>query len=180
MMASRINRLDEFIHEIIDFSRNSRTDIREENIQMQKMVNDVLENLKHTMTSRSIEFYIDVPDNLFLKTDTSRLSVILNNLIGNAIKYSDSSKERSFVRIEAAKADKGYAISINDNGIGIEREHQPRIFDMFYRASERSKGSGLGLYIVKESVHKLAGSIYLRSQPGVGTTFTVMLPENTR
>jgi signal transduction histidine kinase len=178
MMSSRINRLDDFIHEIIDFSKNSRTDVQQERVQINRIVHDILDNLKHASPGAEIDFDIDIPDNLYLNTDTSRLTIILNNLIGNAIKYSDETKENSFVRIEAAKADKGLAISINDNGIGIERVHQPRIFDMFYRASERSKGSGLGLYLVKESVKKLDGSIYLRSKPGVGTTFTVMLPEN--
>jgi signal transduction histidine kinase len=178
MMLSRVNRLDDFIHEIIDFSKNSRTDVQQERVHINRIVHDILDNLKHSSTGAEIDFDIDIPDNLYLNTDTSRLTIILNNLIGNAIKYSDSSKENSFVRIEAAKADKGLAISINDNGIGIEREHQPKIFDMFYRASERSKGSGLGLYLVKESVKKLDGSIYLRSKPGIGTTFTVMLPEN--
>jgi signal transduction histidine kinase len=178
LMSSRVNRLDDFIHEIIDFSKNSRTDVQQERVQINRIVHDILDNLKHASTEATIDFDIDIPDNLYLNTDTSRLTIILNNLIGNAIKYSDTNKETSFVRIEAAKADNGLAISINDNGIGIEREHQPRIFDMFYRASERSKGSGLGLYLVKESVKKLDGSIYLRSKAGVGTTFTVMLPEN--
>lgn len=177
LMMSRVNRLDDFIHEIIDFSKNSRTGVQQERVQINQIVHDILDNLKHASGSE-IDFDIDIPDNLYINTDSSRLTIILNNLIGNAIKYSDSAKENSFVRIEAAKADKGLAISINDNGIGIEREHQPKVFDMFYRATERSKGSGLGLYLVKESVKKLDGSIYLRSKPGVGTTFTVMLPEN--
>jgi signal transduction histidine kinase len=177
MMLSRVNRLDDFIHEIIDFSKNSRTDVRQERIQINRIVHDILDNLKHA-AGADIDFDIDIADNLYLNTDSSRLTIILNNLIGNAIKYSDSTKETSFIRIEAARSDKGLAISINDNGIGIEREHQPKIFDMFYRASERSKGSGLGLYLVKESVKKLDGAIYLRSKAGIGTTFTVMLPEN--
>jgi signal transduction histidine kinase len=177
MMASRVNRLDEFIHEIIDFSKNSRTEVYEENIEIQKMVVEILDSLKHTDGGQSINFHIDIPENLCLRSDTIRLSVILNNLIGNAIKFSDTSKKNSFIRIEVSKANDGYAISVDDNGIGIEREHQPKVFDMFFRGSERSKGSGLGLYIVKESVHKIAGSIYLKSKPGVGSTFTVLLPE---
>lgn len=178
MMGSRIHRLDEFIHEIIDFSRNSRTDVQPETVEIKKMINVVLDNLKHTMTSQSIDFHVDVAKGLQVRSDITRLTVILNNLIGNAIKYADDQKEKPYIRIEAARADKGFAISVNDNGIGIESEHQPRVFDMFYRASEHSKGSGLGLYIVKESIQKLEGSIYLKSQPGIGTTFTVILPEN--
>ena len=178
MMAARVNRLDEFVHEIIDFAKNSRTDVKSEDVQVHRTVQHVLDNLRHYMTSETIDFYIDIPNDLCLRTDQARLTIILNNLIGNAIKYYDSTKQKPFVRIIAEKGATACAISINDNGIGIEREHHSRIFDMFYRASERSKGSGLGLYIVKESVHKLAGSIDLESQPGVGSTFTITIPEN--
>jgi signal transduction histidine kinase len=178
MMSERVNRLDEFIHEIIDFARNSRTDVQRDEVYVQQMVNQVLESLRSTLASQPIDFYVDIPDDLCFHTDLTRLTVILNNLISNAIKYHDERKQQPFIRIAAVKGDAGYAITVKDNGIGIENEHQSRIFDMFYRASDRSKGSGLGLYIVKESVHKLQGSIILKSQPGEGSTFTVEIPGN--
>jgi signal transduction histidine kinase len=176
MMYERVNRLDEFIHDIIDFARNSRTEIQRDEVYVQQMVSQVLDSLRAVVASQPIDFYIDIPDDLCFHTDMSRLTVIMNNLISNAIKYHDESKQRPFVRIEARKGDTGYAITVRDNGIGIENEHQGRVFDMFYRASERSKGSGLGLYIVKESVDKLQGAIHLKSQAGVGSTFTVEIP----
>jgi signal transduction histidine kinase len=67
-------------------------------------------------------------------------------------------------------------IQVTDNGSGIEPEHQQKVFQMFYRASEQAKGSGLGLYIVQETLLKLGGSISLSSQLGEGTTFTLYLP----
>lgn len=177
MMYERVNRLDEFIHDIIDFARNSRTEIQRDEVYVQQMVNHVLDSLRSVVASQPIDFYIDIPDDLCFHTDMSRLTVIMNNLISNAIKYHDENKQRPFVRIEAMKGDTGYAITVRDNGIGIENEHQARVFDMFYRASERSKGSGLGLYIVKESVDKLQGAIHLKSQLGVGSTFTIEIPD---
>jgi signal transduction histidine kinase len=146
-------------------------------VYVQQMVSQVLDSLRATVASRPIDFYIDIPDDLCFRTDLARLTVILNNLIGNAIKYHDATKLRPFVRIAATRAESGYAITVKDNGIGIAREHQARVFDMFYRASDRSKGSGLGLYIVKESVHKLQGAVHVKSQVGVGSTFTVELPD---
>ena len=177
MMYERVNRLDEFIHDIIDFARNSRTDIQRDEVYVQQMVNQVLDSLRSVVASQPIDFYIDIPDDLCFHTDMSRLTVIMNNLISNAIKYHDENKQRPFVRIEATKGESGYAITVRDNGIGIENEHQGRVFDMFYRASERSKGSGLGLYIVKESVERLHGAIHLKSQVGIGSVFTVELPD---
>ena len=67
-------------------------------------------------------------------------------------------------------------IKVEDNGQGIASEYHSKIFDMFFRANEQSKGTGLGLYIVKEALMKLSGSIHLESKPGVGSTFTIMLP----
>jgi signal transduction histidine kinase len=67
-------------------------------------------------------------------------------------------------------------IDLEDNGQGIRKEYHEQIFDMYFRASERSKGNGLGLYIVKKAVEKLDGSITVSSIAGAGTTFTVMLP----
>jgi signal transduction histidine kinase len=68
------------------------------------------------------------------------------------------------------------SIEVTDNGIGISKENQAHIFKMFYRGSDRSKGSGIGLYIVKEAVEKLGGTIKVRSTLAVGSTFTVTIP----
>jgi signal transduction histidine kinase len=176
MIASRAHRLDDFIHDIIDFSRNSRTAVRNEEVPVKETINHVLESLKHTAVASPIHFELDILNDLSWRTDAGRLNVILNNLIGNAIKYHDPSKDKSVIKIQALKSNDRYELTVNDNGIGIDIEHQPRIFDMFYRASERSKGSGLGLFIVKETVDKLQGSIILQSQPGEGSTFTIVLP----
>ena len=67
-------------------------------------------------------------------------------------------------------------ILVKDNGIGIAEENQEKVFNMFYRVSNKSVGSGLGLYIVKEAVEKLRGEIGLRSEPGKGSEFNVRLP----
>jgi len=176
MIASRVHRLDEFIHDIIDFSRNSRTALKNDDVRVVDVVDSVLDNLQPTVNGTPIQFEVEINRDLSWRTDSSRLNVILNNLIGNAIKYADSSKETPFVKIQAASGPDGNHLIVNDNGIGIGLEHQPKVFDMFYRASERSKGSGLGLFIVKETVEKLQGSIHLQSQPGKGTSFIIILP----
>lgn len=67
-------------------------------------------------------------------------------------------------------------ITVADNGLGIEKKHQEKVFGMFYRANEQVSGSGLGLYIVKETLDKLQGHIAMESSPGIGTTFTVYVP----
>ena len=109
-------------------------------------------------------------------TDRCRLSAVLNNLISNAIKYRNLNREDLWIKIALKKNCTNYCITVGDNGLGIPPEHQSKVFEIFYRAHEHSSGSGLGLYVVKEIVHKMNGKIHLLSQPGKGSTFTIILP----
>jgi signal transduction histidine kinase len=104
------------------------------------------------------------------------MKVVLNNVIGNAMKYNDSTKAEQRILVTAEKNNNHLKIQIEDNGIGIEPQHLPKVFDMFYRASENSKGSGLGLYIVKETVSTLQGTIEVNSIMGKGSEFVIEIP----
>lgn len=176
MMKERIHHLEEFIHEIIDYSRNSRVEVKRIHTNLYELVNDVVEKLRHAEGSENIFVKYDIPKDLDLKTDESRLKVVLNNLIGNSIKYSDADKENQFISVKTSKAQDHVSIFVEDNGVGISQEHHSKIFDMFYRASEKSQGSGLGLYIVRETVQKLGGNISFESTLGQGTKFEIVIP----
>ncbi|HEY0654560.1 MAG TPA: tetratricopeptide repeat protein [Chryseosolibacter sp.] len=102
------------------------------------------------------------------------VKIIIENLVENAISFSGV--EKPYVKLKATQTGDFVTLEIQDNGQGIGKEFHDQIFDMYYRANERSKGNGLGLYIVKKAVEKLDGSITVSSIPQVGTTFTVMLP----
>ena len=109
-------------------------------------------------------------------SDKRRISVVLNNLVSNAFKYSDPTKANSFVKIIVDCISQNAVIQIQDNGIGIAEKDLEKIFGMFYRAAVSSNGSGLGLYILKESLEKLGGKINVESKLNEGTTFTVEIP----
>src|SRR5690606_26696714 len=109
-------------------------------------------------------------------SDRYRLSLILNNLISNAIKYADSSKDVSFIKISIRLHPEKALLVFRDNGIGIENNYMQKVFNMFFRATSTNDGAGLGLYIVKEAVEKLGGSIELESEMGSGTQFRIELP----
>ena len=100
----------------------------------------------------------------------------MNNLISNSFKYHDVSKPDAWIRIKGNMNDGNSIVQIQDNGSGIPAERPTKIFDMFYRATEDSQGSGLGLYIAKEAVEKMKGSIAVASTYGQGTTFTITIP----
>lgn len=176
LMKQRIHNMDDFIREIIDFSRNSRQEIKNDRFLLLPVVKEIIDDLKFADGLEQIYVRLNIPSTLEINTDLTRLKVILNNLIGNAFKYHDDLKEQQEVFIRAATEQDQVRIDIEDNGLGIAEEHQSKIFEMFYRASEKSQGSGLGLYIVRETLSKLKGSIQLKSKAGGGSVFTIWVP----
>jgi signal transduction histidine kinase len=109
-------------------------------------------------------------------SDPGRINILFMNLISNSIKYQSPDLTNPFVKIEIIVEGNQAEIVISDNSIGIEEEFHAKIFEMFFRASESSFGSGLGLYIVKQVVDKLQGTIKIDSKPGKGSIFKAVLP----
>lgn len=176
MMESRVNTLNKFIKDITDYSRNNRLEITRERIRVYELANEIWEALKYTPEAQVITFKNEIPEDLIIQSDTRRIHVILSNLISNAIRYHDLRKEEPYIRLQHHAVNTSHSFSVEDNGQGIAPEIQKRVFDMFYRGNESSQGSGLGLYIVKETTSKLAGSIHLNSHPRKGSTFTFTVP----
>jgi PAS domain S-box-containing protein len=176
MMKGSINRLNRFIQDIIDYSKNSRLEVEKEPIDFKEVVSEVTDDLKFLEGADKIRIGFDIDDSKVMLSDKGRIKILLSNLIGNSIKYHNLDQEEPRIRISTQINGRYGKINIEDNGIGIPEEHQAKIFDMFYRASYKSGGSGLGLYIVKEIVQKLHGSISVESQPGKGTKFSITLP----
>lgn len=176
MMRDRVNNLDKFIKDITDYSRNNRLEICNEEVKLVALAEEVWDSLRFAPEAERIAFEVNIPEDYTIESDKNRLKVIMSNLISNAIRYHDSGKNNQFIRLHADVRENNFYLKVEDNGQGIAKEYHTRIFDMFYRANEHSKGSGLGLYIVKEALMKLSGSIQLESDPGRGSTFTVILP----
>lgn len=176
MMQHSIHKLDETLKEILDYSRNARSALAITEVDIVRMVDDSFDRMRYMEGSENMSKSIEAVNIAPFHTDSYRLSVIINNLISNAIKYRDLSKENHTLRVKAEIVDEDLVLTFSDNGIGIGKEYLPRIFEMFFRATERSEGAGLGLYIVKETVDKLLGTIAVDARLGEGTTFRVKLP----
>jgi signal transduction histidine kinase len=176
LMRHRVHNMDGFIKEIIDFSRNARQEVKRENLLLLPIIQETIEDLKFAEGMEQIYVRLDIPPGLEIISDSTRLKVILHNLIGNSFKYHDPHKEQQEVMVKAYPEGEQIRIDIEDNGVGIAVEHQEKVFDMFYRASEKSQGSGLGLYIVQETLALLKGSIQMQSTAGKGSRFTIWLP----
>jgi PAS domain S-box-containing protein len=176
MMKRSVKKLDSFIGDILDYSRNNRMELEIEEISFENMLRETCDRHKYMLGSTSSEMKISVMQHDKFYSDSRRLNLIFNNLISNALKYQDKSKKHSFVSVSVATTPKNASISIEDNGIGIDTKDHQKIFEMFYRATKTSTGSGLGLYIVKEAVDKLNGKIRIESEQGKGSKFIVDIP----
>jgi signal transduction histidine kinase len=176
MMQESINKLDDTLKEILDYSRNARSTLNITAVDIKKMIEDGFDRLKYMDGSEGISKSVKAEADIPFYTDAYRLSVIINNLISNAIKYRDVQKGHNTLHVKVMVTEQQLSLVISDNGIGIAADYVPRIFEMFFRATERSEGAGLGLYIVRETVNKLQGTIDVHSEIGQGTTFTIILP----
>ncbi|MBL7857468.1 MAG: PAS domain-containing sensor histidine kinase [Cyclobacteriaceae bacterium] len=176
MQQKSLLRLDRFINDIVDHSRNTRLQIVPEAIYFERMVQDTLEQLQFLDNGKRIKKIIAIQQHEAFYTSATRIDIILNNLVSNAIKYADLKKPEPYLNITIQVVNSQAEIRITDNGEGILEEAKPKIFDMFFRASGKGSGSGLGLYIVKEAVQKIGGTITVISTPGTGTEFIVRIP----
>lgn len=176
-MTASIDKLDGFINDIIEYSRNSRLKLAHEKIDFQELLSNAIEAIQYLPASEKVTQKIHVEGEGDFYSDPTRLGIIFNNMISNAVRYADFSKPESFLNIFVNVKDSKATVRIQDNGIGIEGKNIDKIFEMFYRATTKSKGSGIGLYIVHETVNRLGGQIKVDSTLGEGTTFTMVLPE---
>ena len=178
LIRNSINRLDGFIKDILDYSRNSRMGVRIEKIDFNELITETKNNLNLISGAERLRITAEINDTVTFYSDRTRIGILLSNLFSNSIKYQDFRKASSFLEVHAVTSSEKAMITVKDNGIGIGEKHVHKIFDMFYRASENSKGSGLGLYITKETIAKLGGTINVQSEFGVFTSFEISIPNS--
>jgi PAS domain S-box-containing protein len=169
-------RLDSFIRDIVDYSRNERLQVDVEIIHFEQMIHATFEQLNFMDNVDRIKKVIQVKTSSDFYSARLRIDILLNNLISNAIKYADLKKEQPLLEVDVEVDSQKATIKVRDNGEGILPEAKSQIFNMFFRASAKGSGSGLGLYIVKEAVQKIGGTIDVTSDYGQGTEFTIEIP----
>lgn len=175
LIGHSVEKLDSFITDIIHYSRNARLEVQPQKVDFAKLTAEAIEALKYMDDAAAVKSIITIRQPHDFYSDPARLQIIFQNIISNAVRYFDKWKE-SYLKISIDANEQHASIVLEDNGIGISKEYLDKIFKMFFRASANSKGSGLGLYIVKSAVEKLNGKIEVESVLGEGTTFKVMIP----
>ena len=176
MYDHQIHRLNTIVMELINITELNYREIKLTPINFYEIVDQCLSAYTYLPSYSKIRFTIDIESNLFVKSEWYIINTILQNLLENSIKYVDIDKEEQKIDIVIFKHAEHLVLKITDNGQGIPEEHQPKIFDMFYRASEVGSGTGLGLFVLKRAIERLKGNVTVESQHHIGSTFEVRIP----
>ena len=170
-----VNRLDDTIQEILEYSRNSRLEVKLESFNVEDVIQDIYNDLKFS-SEKDVDFKMNIEGDSVIYSDKARIKVLFKNLIGNSFKYRKKNSADAFVHFEMKNSGTEITFKVIDNGEGISKHSIGKVFDMFYRGTTTSVGTGLGLYICKEVLSNLKGSIDVESELGKGTTMIVTLP----
>ena len=176
IIENSVHKLDKYLKNIIDYYQNSRSEDMMDQINFESLVNEIIDILKNQ--DQQVNFVTEIVQDGEFIGDSFRLRVILNNLISNAIKYQNPKITDHKVTVKVKSSKTSAFLSISDNGIGILQEHLDNIFKMFFRTqnTNHKQGSGIGLFIVKEALEKIGGTINVVSTPLVGTSFDMVIP----
>jgi signal transduction histidine kinase len=174
-MKESLERQDKFINEMLNFIKSKHTGVMKQECSLEDIVDNVIAQNSHSNGGREVKFYKEI-ELTNVESDALKLQVIINNLVSNSIKYSDSQKPERWVKVRTYRKANDAVIEVADNGLGIRQKDQERIFDKFYMSGENTRSSGIGLYLVKDAVTQLKGSIEVTSEPGESSTFTISIP----
>lgn len=176
MISISTSRLDKILLNLIDLARITPASLTKVKINFQALIDDVLRGLKNIEGFSGVTINLNIEPVRDFYSDERLIRSILQNLVENSVKYRSISTQ-AWINISVKKSGKTVIIRIADNGIGIKEELQERVFDMFFRGTDSAKGSGLGLYILKNAVDKLGGRIELASKEMEGTELNIFLPD---
>jgi len=177
----RIHQMDSLINDLLILAKleSKEEKIQKKKVKLRGLVNQVFDDLQHIASEKNVNLKNSISTDFTVFVDEKKFSILLKNLIENAIKYN---KQGGSVYLNAEKLDEYVLISVSDTGIGIPKESLPLIFERFYRVDKsRSRnvgGTGLGLSIVKHITEAHNGKVEVESQVGKGTKFTIKLPDD--
>jgi signal transduction histidine kinase len=175
MMKGSLEKQDKFINEMLTFIKSKHSGVTMQFCNLTDIIDTVIAQNSYSNGGKEVQFYKEL-EVTNIESDALKLQVILNNLVSNSVKYSDSKKPERWIKVRTYRLATEAVIEVADNGLGINQNDQERIFDKFYMSGENKRSSGIGLYLVKDAVTQLNGKIEVKSEPGLSSTFRIKLP----
>jgi PAS domain S-box-containing protein len=179
MIDTSAKKLDTILLTLIKSMQIRDTKNFEDKIDFEALLNEILQRFKGYDEFSLIEIIKNISIKGNIVSNKLILESIFQNIIENAIKYQNPETLNPYLKISIIETEKEIQIVFEDNGVGIDSLAIDKIFDMYYRGSSKAKGTGLGLYLVKNGVEKLNGNIKVESELGKGIKFIITLPINT-
>ena len=170
------NEMDQMLSRLLRTHNNKAREIYLEDVNVKEITENVMKKILEKRSIDWVNLNLNISKDLKFMTDEFMFSILIENILDNAVQFQDFSKRENFVDVYAEINEHNHLkMTITDNGIGISREFQDRIFEMFFVGSDKTKGSGLGLYESAIIAEKLGGRVRLISSDKVKTTFEIIL-----
>jgi signal transduction histidine kinase len=179
LLHQSIHRLQHIQSQFEDLLENTMYESNISLIDPADLIQKSLSQFVEAIESNAIEVSIQTQQKSDFYSDQKRLNIVLVNLFSNAITFQNSNKKKKKLAIFVTISNWGCSIQVNDNGTGIAPCHFERIFELFFRGSLQSNGTGMGLYIIKSVLQSLNGTIAVNSIEGQGSHFSIWVPNNT-
>lgn len=177
LINERTERLDQILKELMDVTQIKEVKIVYQRIDFQHLIHRTKLNLTNLPNFHAVKWEVHIAPQVLIYTDEHLLQVIVQHLAENAINFARIVNNNAYLRITVEESKNNmFCLTVVDNGQGIPKEAVSKIFNMFYRGSEDANGSGLGLYILRNALERLDGTVEVRTVLGAGTTFIVQIP----
>ncbi|HWA34725.1 MAG TPA: HAMP domain-containing sensor histidine kinase, partial [Cyclobacteriaceae bacterium] len=147
-------------------------------VDFRTILESLIRQNRREIDAHNINVSIEISEKGTFFNDRHRIALIMKNLMQNAIQFRDDKKTLKQIRVNVSISQAVCDVEVIDNGIGMPMEVTTRIFDLFFRGSEKSTGTGIGLYVVKEVLYKMGGTIDVTSEPGKGSVFSLSFPNS--
>lgn len=175
MMKESLEKQERFVHEMLTFVKSKHTGLVKKVCDLGQIIDNVFSQNPSHAKGKTVKFFKDA-ELCKIESDALKIQVILNNLVTNSVKYCDPNKDEQWVKVKTCQHKNEAVIEVEDNGLGIRKNDQERIFDKFYMSGDNKRSSGIGLYLVKDAVTQMNGRIEVKSEPGLYTIFIISIP----
>lgn len=177
MMQTSINKVDTVLVRLLEQARNAHTETSVQRIDWVALLDDVINGLRYIDPQNTVNKFMHLETAIEFYSDPERIAMFLNHVIGNAFVHRNSEEHHeSITSIEVFTSAESAIVVVKDNGKGIPTEYLSKVFDMFFKVDTGMPGAGLGLFLAKELVTKLGGTIDITSRINIGTTVRIELP----